>query len=138
MVARKTKHIQIKINDLRRLVKEKLTAIRRHASGTGGEPAAKISLTADELVIARCLDREMVEGLEGFDSVDQPLRTGKCVLSSFWCVACVGVGEHVTSVWVHQHVNVLCHPQMCRRELGRRRLQGDPRHPGLRVPIPLP
>ena len=79
-----------KINDLRRLVKEKLAKIRRHASGTGGGPATNITLTPDELVIARCLEREQVEGLEGYDSVDQPLRTSKCVLSSLWCVSCVG------------------------------------------------
>ena len=90
VAAREPKHIRKKINDLRRLVKEKLVAMRRHATGTGGGPAANISLTADELVVARCLDRQLVEGLEGFDSGEQPLRTGKCVLSSFWCVACVG------------------------------------------------
>ena len=91
VAARSTRNITKKMNDLRWLVKEKLGKIRRHASGTGGGPATNITLTADDLIIARCLDRELVEGLEGFDSVDQPLRTGKCVLSSLWCVACVGV-----------------------------------------------
>ena len=101
-----------KINDLRRLVKEKVAKINKHRRGTGGGPALKISLTPDEQVIARCLEKEQVEGLEGFQSFDQPLRTGECVLSFIWCVACVWGGgrEYVTSVWVHQHVNVLCHP----------------------------
>ena len=52
------------------MVKEKLGKIRSHASGTGGGPATNITLTADELIVARCLEREMVEGLEGFDLVD--------------------------------------------------------------------
>ena len=89
--ARTPRDITKKINDLWHLVKEKLATIRKHARGTGGGPAAKITLTPDELVIARCLEREQVEGLEGYDSVDQALRTGKCVLSSLRCVSCVGV-----------------------------------------------
>ena len=62
--------------------------MKRHARGMGGGPASTIRLTADEEVIARCLEREQVEG---FDSGDQALRTGKCVLSPIWCVACEGV-----------------------------------------------
>ena len=86
-----------------RLVKEKLVARKKHASGTGGGPATRITLTPEDMVVARFLDRELVEGLEGFDSGEQPLRTGKCVLSSFWCVACVWGGrEHVTSVWLRR------------------------------------
>ena len=135
---REPKHIQKKINDLRRLVKEKLVANKKHASGTGGGPARRITPTAEDLVVARFLARELVEGLEGFDSGDQPLRRGKCVLSSFGCVACVcvwGGREEVSSVRVHQHLNVLCPPQMCRMELGHHRLQTDPPHPGWRLPL---
>ena len=89
--ARTPRDIMKKINDLWCLVKEKMAKIRRHASGTGGGPATNITLTSEEQVIARCLEREQVEGLEGYHSVDQPLRTGKCVLSSLRCVSCVGV-----------------------------------------------
>ena len=78
-----------KINDLRRLVKEKVAKIKKHSRGTGGGPALKLRLTPDEEVIARCLEKEQVEGLEGFESVDQPLRTGECVFSFIWCIACV-------------------------------------------------
>ena len=88
---RSPKDIGKKINVLRRLVKEKVAKMRRHSRGTGGGPALNITLTPDEQDIARCLEREQVEGLEGFDSVDQPLRTGKCVSSLIWCVTCVGV-----------------------------------------------
>ena len=90
---RQPKHIRKKINDLRKLVKDKLVAMRKHARGTGGGPAKKITLTSEDLVVARFLDRSVVEGLDGFDSGEQPLRTGKCVFSSFWCVACVCGGE---------------------------------------------
>ena len=45
----------------------------------------------EEECIASCLEREQVEGMEGFDSSDQDLRTGKCVLSPIRCVACEGV-----------------------------------------------
>ena len=58
--------------------------MRKHTRGTGGGPATTIRLSAEEQVIARCLERDQVEGLEGYDSIDQALRTGKCV-------ACVGV-----------------------------------------------
>ena len=90
---REPKHIRKKINDLRRMVKDKLVARKKHATGTGGGPATRIILTPEDLVVARFLDRELVEGLEGFDSGEQPLRTGKCVFSSFGCVACVWGGE---------------------------------------------
>ena len=40
-----------------------------------------------------------------------------CFISYPVCSMCGGAREHVTSVWVHQHVNALCHPQMCWREL---------------------
>ncbi|XP_040194880.1 vomeronasal type-2 receptor 26-like [Rana temporaria] len=72
---REPKHIRNKINDLRRLVKENLVAKKKHASGTGGGPASRITLTPEDLVVARFLARELVEGLDGFDYGDQPLRT---------------------------------------------------------------
>ena len=88
---RTPKDILKKINDLRRVVREKVATMRRHARGTGGGPATAITLTPEEQVVARCLQREQVEGVEGYDSFEQALRTGKCVLSPIWCVACEGV-----------------------------------------------
>ncbi|XP_040182553.1 carcinoembryonic antigen-related cell adhesion molecule 1-like [Rana temporaria] len=73
---REPKHIRKKIYDLRRQVKDKLVAMRKHATGTGRGPATRITLTPEEMVVARFLDRELVEGLEGLDSGEQPLRTG--------------------------------------------------------------
>ena len=81
-----------KINDLRGVVRNKLATINKHSRGTGGGPRCPIRLTEEEQVIARCLQREQVEGLEGHDSSEPPMRTGKCVFSSIWCVACLGVG----------------------------------------------
>ena len=52
-----------------------------------------------------------------------------CFILHSVCSMWGGGREHVTSVWVHQHVNVLCLPQMCWRELGRRRPGFDPCHP---------
>ncbi|XP_040195565.1 uncharacterized protein LOC120928557, partial [Rana temporaria] len=75
VTAQSTRDISKKCNDLWRLVKEKLGKMRRHASGTGGGPATNLTLTADEIIIARCLDRDLVEGLDGFDTVEQPLKT---------------------------------------------------------------
>ena len=48
-------------------------------------------MTPEEEIIAECLQREQVEGMEGFDSGDQSLRSGKCVLAPIRCVACEGV-----------------------------------------------
>ena len=117
--ARTPQEILKKMNDLRGVVRNKMAIIAKHARGTGGGPPCSTRLTEEEEVIARCLRREQVEGLEGHDSSEPPMRTGKCVLSSIWCVACVvGVVGYVTSVWVHQHVNVLCHPQVSRMKRG--------------------
>ena len=78
-VTRTPEDIQKKINDLRRKVREKLAAIRKHARGTGGGPASYLRLMDEEEIIAECFQREQVEGMEGFDSGDQSLRSGKCV-----------------------------------------------------------
>ena len=88
---RTLKDILKKMNDLRRVVKDKLGTMRKHARGTGGGPATAIRLSPEEQVVAQCLQREQVEGVEGYDSIEPVLRTGKCVLSSIWCVACEGV-----------------------------------------------
>ena len=45
-----------------------------------GWPTYDVVLTPEEERIARCLHREQVEGIEGFDSREDVLRTGKCVL----------------------------------------------------------
>ena len=116
--ARTPNEILKKINDLQCVVRGKLAKMTTHARGTGGGPATTLTLTAEERVVAQCLHRHQVEGVPGFDSVEEALRTGKCVLFPIWCVACVGGREYVTSVWILQPVNVLCHPQMCRRVLG--------------------
>ena len=68
-----------------------VAAIRKHQRGTGGGPPCDVTLTPEEQVIARCLEREQLEGLEGFDSLDQASRIGKCFLSPIRCVACEGV-----------------------------------------------
>ena len=81
-----------KMNDLRGVVRNKMATIAKHARGTGGGPPCPIRLSEEEEIIARCLRREQVEGLEGHDSSDPPMRTGKCVLTSIWCVACLGGG----------------------------------------------
>ena len=73
---RSSNDILKKINDLHRLVRGKLSKIRTHASGTGGGPATTLMLTPDEQVVAQCLHRHQVEG---FDSIEDALRTGKCV-----------------------------------------------------------
>ena len=65
--------------------------MRKHARGTGGGPAYAVRLTPEDEMIAQCLQREQVEGMEGYDSGHQALRTGKCVLSPIRCVACEGV-----------------------------------------------
>ena len=88
---RTSKDIIKKINDMRRRVREKLAKVRKHLRGTGGGPTSSMKLTAEEEVIASCLEEEKVEGLAGFDSSDQDLRRGKCVLSPIWCGACEGV-----------------------------------------------
>ena len=80
--ARTPQEIQKKMNDLRGVVRNKMAIIAKHARGTGGGPPCSTRLTEEEEVIARCLRREQVEGLEGHDSSEPPMRTGKCVLSS--------------------------------------------------------
>ena len=76
---RTTNDIQKKIYDLRCLVKGKMARMRAHARGTGGGPATTLTLTPEEQVVAQCLHRHQVEGVEGFDSIEDALRTGKCV-----------------------------------------------------------
>ena len=56
-----------KINDLRRVVRGKLAKISAHARGTGGGPATAIRLTDEERVVAQCLHRHQVEGVEDFE-----------------------------------------------------------------------
>ena len=68
--------IQKKMNDLRGVVRNKLATINKHSRGTGGGPPCTIRLTEEEQVIARCLQREQVEGLEGHDSSEPAMRTG--------------------------------------------------------------
>ena len=88
---RSAKDINKNINDLKLRVRETLSAIRKHQSGTGGGPPCNIVLTPDEEMVARCIQREQLEGVEGFDSRDEALRTGKCFISPIRCVACEGV-----------------------------------------------
>ena len=53
-----------------------------HARGTGGGPATRETLNAEERVVAQCLHRHQVEGVPGFDSIEEVLRTGKCFFLS--------------------------------------------------------
>ena len=89
--SRTYKDINKKISGLRRHVREKVAAIKKHQSGTGGGPPCNIILTPDEGMFARCLQRKQLEGVEGFDSGDDASRTGKCFISPIRCVACEGV-----------------------------------------------
>ena len=87
---RSAKDINKKINDLRLRVQEKLAAIRKQQRGMGGRPPCNVSLTPEEL-ISRCLEREQLEDVEGFDSLNEASRTSKCFLSPIRCVSCEGV-----------------------------------------------
>ena len=61
------KDILKKINDMWLRVREKLTKINKHRTGTGGGPPCDVELTPEDERIARCLHREQVKGIEGFD-----------------------------------------------------------------------